>query len=438
MVNVELSNIWSCISLPQLLGAEKALYDAHLHLSAHQKIGGDFLDWLSMPDAVTAKTICAIRNAADAICSAGDTLVVTGCGGAYLGAKAGVELLGKQDRMLRGTRVLFAGDDVSAKSWLSLSETLSGCDFSLFIIAGNETDLPSAIASRALRWMMERRYGAEAKTHIYVSAPAESAAAMMAKEEGYTLLAMPAQLGGCDSALTPAALTPLAVSGVNPLTVFEGAAEALKTFDLRAFENPVWMYAGARHVLTNEAQRKMELLSTFDPALCAFGDWWKQGTLRHTCQNGLGALAMHLSMPHDLPAIDQALASGRYPVFETMLRAPLFAPQRVGVEMDWKDYDGLGYLSEATLPQIEQALFDAMLQQHAEADVPVIVLETDLVDAAVLGELFCFFELANAICACADGLDPFARQNAYPTQRAAEALLGKPENTAPERKFTEL
>lgn len=425
MVNVELSNIWSCISLPQLLGAEKALFDAHLHLSAHQPVGGDFLDWLAMPDAVTAKTICAIRNAADAIGSYGDTLVVTGTGGAYLGAKAGVELLGKQDRMQRGTRLIFAGDDLSARSWLSLSETLSGCDFSLMIIAGSQTDLPSAITARALRWMMERRYGSAAKTRIYVSAPAESAAAVMAKEEGYTFLAMPQQMGGADSALTPAALTPLAVSGVNPLSVFEGAAEALKTFDLRAFENPVWMYAGARHVLTNEAQRKTEVFSTFDPAFSAFGDWWKQGTFRHTCQDGAGALPVHLTIPHDLDAADRTLSSARYPVFETLLHAPLFAPQRVGVEMDWKDYDGLGYLSEATLPQVEQAVFDAMLNTHAQADVPVIVLETDCVDAAVLGELFCFFELANALCACADGIDPFDTLHAHPTQFAAQAILGK-------------
>ena len=41
-------------------------------------------------------------------------VVVIGAGGAYLGAKAGVALLGRQDRMQRGTRVLFTGDNYSA------------------------------------------------------------------------------------------------------------------------------------------------------------------------------------------------------------------------------------------------------------------------------------------------------------------------------------
>lgn len=426
MINVELSNIWSCVTLPQLLGAEKDLFDAHLHLCNHQPIGNDYLGWLALPDAVTAKTIHAVRTAADAITAAGDTLVVIGAGGAYLGAKAGAALLGKQNRMQRGTRLIFAGDSFSTLNWLSLSEQLSGCDFSLLLICPDEISLAPAIASRALRWMMERRYGPEAKTRVYVAALADSAMAVMAKEEGFTLLTMPQQLGGAYSALTCATLLPLAVAGLDPLTVFEGAAEAYRSYDLRAFENPVWMYAGACHVLRGEAGRSCELLGTFEPGFAAFGDWWQQNVWLHTCQQGAGAMPMHVSLPAGLNALDRALSTGQYPVFETLLRVPLPGNQKVNVEMDWKDYDALGYLSGRTLADVERASFEAMLQTHAEADVPAIVLETGTLDAAQLGELLYFFELANALRACADGIDPFETQNRCPTQRNTELLLGKP------------
>ena len=36
MINVELSNIWSCVSLPDLLSREKELFDAHLHLRSNK------------------------------------------------------------------------------------------------------------------------------------------------------------------------------------------------------------------------------------------------------------------------------------------------------------------------------------------------------------------------------------------------------------------
>ena len=57
MINVELSSIWSCVSLPQLLTCEKDLFDAHLHLRSNQPNAPEFLGWLGQPDALTAKTI---------------------------------------------------------------------------------------------------------------------------------------------------------------------------------------------------------------------------------------------------------------------------------------------------------------------------------------------------------------------------------------------
>ena len=94
MINVELSSIWSCVSLPQLLACEKDLFDAHLHLRSNQPGAPEFLGWLGQPDAVTAKTIHAIRKACETISGQCDTLVVDGSGEGDLAAKAGVVLIG--------------------------------------------------------------------------------------------------------------------------------------------------------------------------------------------------------------------------------------------------------------------------------------------------------------------------------------------------------
>ena len=101
MINVELSSIWSCVSLPQLLACEKDLFDAHLHLRSNQPGAPEFLGWLGQPDAVTAKTIHAIRKACETISGQCDTLVVAGSGEGYLAAKAGVEMLGGRPESAR-------------------------------------------------------------------------------------------------------------------------------------------------------------------------------------------------------------------------------------------------------------------------------------------------------------------------------------------------
>ena len=43
MIDVELSNIWGSVSLPDLLSGEKDLFDAHMQLRTNSPDGPDFL-----------------------------------------------------------------------------------------------------------------------------------------------------------------------------------------------------------------------------------------------------------------------------------------------------------------------------------------------------------------------------------------------------------
>ena len=423
MINVELSNIWSCVSLPNLLSSEQALFEAHLKLRRNQPGFDDFLGWLGCGDAMIARTIGAVERAADTICRQSQVLVVAGMGESWLGARAAVRLLGKPARDGRPA-VLFVGDRMGSDDYLALFDRLEGKDFCLQLIMPEQPEPECAIASRAVRWMMERRYGKEAKGRIFVTARPDSPMAVMAKEEGCTFLPMPTEPGGAASALTAATLLPLAVAGVEPLAFLEGAANAYRAFDLRAFENPVWMYAGARYALCNRG-RTNEFLLTADGRCRALGAWWQQAVLRRMCRGGMGVLPAHFSLPQSTDALDAMLTGGTYPVFETVLRPKAAPQQRLHVEMDWKDYDGLGYLTDTTLEDVAEKTLDAFVESQAAADVPVILLECDALDAPQAGELLYFFELANAICAAASGVDPLAPMQFGPARTLAGKLLGK-------------
>ena len=163
-----------------------------------------------------ARTISAVERAADTICRQSQVLVVAGMGESWLGARAAVRLLGKPARDGRPA-VLFVGDRMGSDDYLALFDRLEGKDFCLQLIMPEQPEPECAIASRAVRWMMERRYGKEAKSRIFVTALPDSPMAVMAKEEGCTFLPMPTEPGGAASALTAATLLPLAVAGVEPL-----------------------------------------------------------------------------------------------------------------------------------------------------------------------------------------------------------------------------
>ena len=425
MINVELSSIWSCVALPQLLACEKDLFDAHLHLRSNQPGGRNFLGWLGQPDSITAKTVHAIRKACEAITGQCDTLIVAGAGEGFLAAKAGIDALCGRGRNLLGAspRVLFAAQSLCGSDWLELCRLLEGHDFCLLLMSEAGQELEMCVASRAVRWLMERRYGPEAKERVYVSAAPGTALATMAKEEGFTFLPMPQELGGGRSALNAGTLLALAVAGIDPLSVLEGAAEGYESFDLRAFENPVWMYAGARYALMQKG-RQTEIMGCFAPDFDAFGNWWQTYLIRQSCQEGSGVLPVYAGYPRALDAMDTMLAGGRGGVFETLLKLPERSFQKVNIEMDWKDYDGLGFLAGKTLLDTQEQSFQAVLQTHTDLDVPVILLESETLDAAGLGQLFYFFELSAALCACACGIDPFDPGRVSKSRALAKTLLG--------------
>ena len=62
MIDVELSNIWGSVSLPDLLSGEKDLFDAHMQLRTNSPDGPDFLGWLNAPEGVMARAVLAIGS----------------------------------------------------------------------------------------------------------------------------------------------------------------------------------------------------------------------------------------------------------------------------------------------------------------------------------------------------------------------------------------
>ena len=113
---------------------------------------------------------------------------------------------------------------------------------------------------------------------------------------------------------------------IEPLALLEGAEQAYHDYDLRAFENPAWMYAGARHALELRA-RRTEFLGVFEPALLPFARWLAGNTARRSCRGGYGVLPVPAELPGSLDAMDAMLAGSRS-AFETFLRVPLPARKR--------------------------------------------------------------------------------------------------------------
>ena len=93
--------------------------------------------------------------------------------------------------------------------------------------------------------------------------------------------------------------------------------------------------------------------------------------------------------------------------------------------LDWKDYDGLGFLAGKTLLDAQEGSFQAVLQAHTDLDVPVIQVSMQTLDAAGVGELFYFFEFACGVSGYVLGVNPFNQPGVEVYKKNMFRLLGK-------------
>ena len=430
MIKVDISNIWGEVSLPGLLALEKDIFNAHQMLTEGTGAGKDHLGWLDLPRQEADGEIIRIRNAAEKIRSDSDILVVIGIGGSYLGSRAAIELLqGPNRNMGKGKgdpQIYFAGNSLSTRHWNELQRLLEGKDFSICIISKSGTTTEPAIATRALRMMLERKYGTdEARRRIYaITDPVSGALRQMATEEGWESFVIPPNVGGRYSVLTAVGLLPMAVAGIDILEVLRGAAEAKAEFDLRSFENPVWLYAAVRNLLYRKG-KAIELLESFEPGFKTFGSWWQQLFGESEGKKGKGIFPAYAEFTADLHSLGQLIQQGQRNIFETMLR---FDPpfQQHTILSDYKDLDGLNYLAGKTLDYVDEQAYEGTLAAHVDGGIPVITMDCGRLDAAKVGALFYFFQLACGISAYTLGVNPFNQPGVELYKRNMFQLLGKP------------
>ncbi len=430
MIKVDISNVWGQVSLPDLLALEKEVAAAHKTLTEGTGAGNDFLGWLNLPVEEPTDEMRRIQAAADRIRENSDVFVVIGIGGSYLGPRAAIELMqGPNHNIGKGKgnpQIFFAGNGLSTRHWNELQRLLEGKDFSIAIISKSGTTTEPAIATRALRWMLERKYGTDgAKKRIYaITDPCKGALRQMATEEGWETFVIPPDVGGRYSVLTAVGLLPLAVAGMDINAIMSGAAQAKKDYDIRSFENPVWLYAAVRNLLYRKGKR-IELLESFEPGFKMMGGWWQQLFGESEGKDGKGIFPVTAELTADLHSLGQMIQQGERNIFETMIRFD--APeQKAVVGSDYKNLDGLNYLTGKSLDFVDEQAYLGTLAAHVDGGVPVMTMDMGELNDQKLGEMFYFFELCCGVSAYMLGVNPFNQPGVEFYKRNMFKLLGKP------------
>ena len=390
----------------------------------------EFLGWLELPTNYDKEEFKRIKAAAEKIQKDSEILVVIGIGGSYLGARAVIEALTNSfyNFEKRNTpRILYAGNNMSPRYILDLIELIGNKDFSINVISKSGTTTEPAIAFRIFREILENKYGIEkAKERIYVTTDKEKGALKtLATEEGYETFVIPDNVGGRYSVLTAVGLLPLATAGINIDKLMMGAKIAQDKYSDSSIKyNECYQYAVYRNLLYLD-DKDIEILVDYEPKLHYFIEWWKQLYGESEGKDLKGIFPAGVDFTTDLHSMGQYIQEGRRNLFETVINIEK-AEEDITIKADEDNLDGLNYLVDKNLDEINKKAMEGTIMAHTKGGVPNILINIEELTEETIGELIYFFELACAMSGKILGVNPFNQPGVEEYKKNMFTLLGKP------------
>ncbi len=393
--------------------------------------GNDFLGWITLPDEIDADLIARIKHDADLIAQKAKVYVVVGIGGSYLGARAVIEALQSELSVLETNcthpYIIYAGHTLSEDYYAKLIEILDNTDYALTVISKSGTTTEPAVAFRILKKHLEKKYGVEeARTRIIaITDQKKGALHDIAQKEGYSMYVIPDNVGGRYSVLTPVGLLPIAVAGYDIEALIKGAQEMhnIVSQEISVYDNPALLYATIRNILYRKG-KKIEMMVAYEPSLRFVAEWWKQLYGESEGKDGKGILPHSVTFTTDLHSMGQYIQDGERIIMETVLKVNN-SSNHVNIPYDEADGDGLNYLQQKTLTEINHCASEGTAIAHVDGGVPVTTIEMERINEEIIGQLFYMMEYACGVSGYMLKVNPFDQPGVEAYKRNMFHLLGK-------------
>jgi glucose-6-phosphate isomerase len=252
---------------------------AKQHPQAHGALlsrrGKEPLGWLDLPAGGPWVVHCL--NLAAELREKYSGMVVCGIGGSALGTQAVLAALDWPLNELLPVSVL---DNIDPSQVSNLVDELDLANTCINVISKSGTTLETMAGFFYLLQALEQLGLPQADIDARIVAttdPEQGILRPLARKRGWERLAVPADVGGRYSVLSPVGLLPLAYAGIDVPQLLEGAEECQAELSaLKTEHNPAWRLAAAHHLLETEGGIDQTLHYIYGDPLVLLGDWFRQ------------------------------------------------------------------------------------------------------------------------------------------------------------------
>lgn len=398
----------------------------HQQLLDKTGLGNDFVGWVEWPNNYDKDEFARLLKAAEKIRNSCDVFLVCGIGGSYLGARAVIEMVNGLYANKK-PEIIFVGNTFSSTYIAQVLDYIKDKEVCLNVISKSGTTTETALAFRLFKQVLEEKYGKEgAKERIVATTDkARGTLKAIADKEGYDTYVIPDDIGGRFSVITPVGLLPIAVAGIDVVSLMAGLKKAYDDFATPDLDkNPAYAYAVARRILDNQG-KTAEMFVSYESQMAMVAEWWKQLFGESEGKNGKGILPCSANFSTDLHSLGQFVQDGRKVLFETLVKVEKPTLDLV-FPSDEENLDGMNYLAGKNLDWINKMACQGTLEAHVETGhVPNIEITIPDMSAETFGYMAYFFFRAIAMTTYLIEENPFNQPGVEVYKKNMFRLLGK-------------
>ena len=388
-------------------------------VKAGEGLDPDAIGWLDTDQWAGEETLARLEKIAADVRGKSDAFVVIGVGGSNNAARSVVEALKGKG----GCEIIWAGNTLSPAAMNRMLAQLDGKDFCIDCIAKNFETLEPGASFRVLRQLLVSRYGKEgAAGRIIATGTFGSSLEKLCRDNGFTFIPFPTDIGGRYTAMSNVGLLPMAVAGLDIRALTAGAKWMREElYETPAEENTALRYAVIRNLLYADGYA-LEMLSSFEPQLKWFYKWWIQLFAESEGKEGKGLFPVASEYSEELHSVGQFVQDGSPLMFETFLDVTEQQESLILKPDDVNDF--FDYLNGKDFWEVNKASFRATRTAHADR-LPCLTLSIPRIDMETFGELFYFYQFMCTVSGCILGINPFDQPGVEAYKNWMFKALGK-------------
>ncbi|WP_428263930.1 glucose-6-phosphate isomerase [Haliangium sp.] len=373
-----------------------------------------------------------------------DTMVVLGIGGSSLGPHAVYSALAPAYDQLRERapgmprRLLFP-DNIDPVGFAALLDLCPPERTVFNVVTKSGGTAETAAQFLVVFDRLERALGPDRSSQhlVLTTDPERGALRQVAGDLGLRSFAIPANVGGRFSVLSPVGLVPAAVAGLDVVGLLEGAARMRDRVtgddcrDLR--KNPALLLATLLYLHHSERGRPMTVMMSYVDALFDIADWFRQLWAEslgkavdvHGNQVNVGPTPIAARGATDQHSQLQLYAEG--PDDKVML---FLGARERGVEMTMpasriSSASAYAYLVGRGMGELLDAELRGTRASLSGRGRPNATITLDRVEASAVGELLMLLEATTAFAGPLYGIDPYDQPGVEEAKRLAYGALGR-------------